>query len=469
MRIALFAASAVLAWTTAAAWAAPEQRSATDPDWKQAATALELGDSLRLHSIPDTAGRGPDRALLLERFEVIADDATLRIDGGEPVALRPTLTRTYLTGRVEGDPRSRATLIIGERGDVRGLIVRGNDLTTLSADSGGGLVAGDVAADAQPREFSCGADARLTPPPLPASATRAPGQRLRGPTPGGFIARMAIETDFEYFQRFGNVTDATAYAADLIAFSSTVYQAEADTELGISSLSLWTTPGDPWEQSGSSVCRLFEFGKYWNDNNSDVERTLAHFISGRNSNSGIAWVGVLCRGPFDQQTTCSGLPSTSNYGGDYGLSSGIDGNFDIQSPTSVWDIVVVAHEIGHNFNSPHTHCYAGLGGNADDVDQCYNGQSGQGCYDGPESLPGPAGQGSGTIMSYCHLLAPGLSNISLTLGESHPYGVAPERVPNRMLDHVLAREAQVPGCLTTPLVGGVEVIFENGFEAPFIR
>jgi hypothetical protein len=56
-------------------------------------------------------------------------------------------------------------------------------------------------------------------------------------------------------------------------------------------------------------------------------------------------------------------------------------------------------------------------------------------------------------MSYCHLLSGGYGNISLNFGLDHPYGVAPERVPNRMLSHVVARSASSPGCLdpATPL------------------
>ena len=70
-----------------------------------------------------------------------------------------------------------------------------------------------------------------------------------------------------------------------------------------------------------------------------------------------------------------------------------------------------------------------------------------GCYSGTGSLPGPAGQGSGTIMSYCHLLSPGLGNIDLTFGQNHPYGVAPGRVPTRMSQHVNATASANPSCL----------------------
>jgi hypothetical protein len=105
----------------------------------------------------------------------------------------------------------------------------------------------------------------------------------------------------------------------------------------------------------------------------------------------------------------------------------------------------VAHEIGHNFNSPHTHCYNGIGGNSSPVDQCRSGESG--CYAGTQALPGPIGVGSGTIMSYCHLLSGSYTNIKLTFGTNHPYGVQPGRVPSRMNSYVAAVAASNPSCL----------------------
>jgi hypothetical protein len=70
------------------------------------------------------------------------------------------------------------------------------------------------------------------------------------------------------------------------------------------------------------------------------------------------------------------------------------------------------------------------------------------------------GQGSGTIMSYCHLLAGGLSNISLNFGLNHAYGVAPEREAVRMAAYVASRDGANPGCLV-PLPPEV---FQDGFE-----
>jgi hypothetical protein len=194
-------------------------------------------------------------------------------------------------------------------------------------------------------------------------------------------------------------------------------------------------------------------------------------MSGKDNGGGVAWVGVLCSSGFNYDTTgngCSLSPALDNYGGAYGYSGDMDGDFDINSPSVVWDIVVTSHEMGHNFNSPHTHCYEGIGGDPSAVDNCYAGQCGNsGCYCGPTSLPSGcpgSGQGCGTIMSYCHLLGGGLSNISLTFGNPggvpFTYGIKPERVPARMSSHVATTAGGSPSCLA-PL----DDIFADGFES----
>jgi hypothetical protein len=177
-----------------------------------------------------------------------------------------------------------------------------------------------------------------------------------------------------------------------------------------------------------------------------VQRTVAHFLSGKNTGCGIAYLGVLCN---------------RTYG--YGVSGSLAGNFNIDNPSVVWDILVVSHEIGHNFNSPHTHCYGGIDGVADPVDPCYASESG--CYAGTAQLPGGcggSGQGCGTIMSYCHLRSGGYGNITMTFGLGHPYGVAPDRVPDRMSAYVAARAASNPGCLDPVAEGAVLSVQRGG-------
>ncbi|HWU53524.1 MAG TPA: M12 family metallo-peptidase, partial [Tahibacter sp.] len=288
---------------------------------------------------------------------------------------------------------------------------------------------------------------------------QAVGQSAMPAAPQGnlpYRARAAIETDYQFYQRFNNTTTATRYIGDLLAYASTKYVAEINTRIEISFLRLWTTAADPWNETTSS-CSLYEFGSYWNTNMTGVQRTFAHMLSGRTTGGGIAWLGTLCAAPFNTNVTgCSFGSGSLRVGGDYGFTGNISGSFNAGNPQVVWDIVASSHEIGHNFNSPHTHCYGGIGGNANPVDQCYGAESG--CYSGATSLPGPAGQGSGTIMSYCHLLSPGLSNISLKFGNAHPWGVAPERVPTRMLAKMTSLAQSNPTCVID------DTIFAGGFD-----
>src|SRR5947207_3001027 len=114
-------------------------------------------------------------------------------------------------------------------------------------------------------------------------------------------------------------------------------------------------------------------------------RTVVHFVSGKSVQGGVAYVDVLCN---------------ASYG--YGVSQ-VDGAFDLSQPSQIWDALVFSHELGHNFGSPHSHCYS------PPIDRCYNQEAG--CYSGSVVAS------RGTVMSYCHLLAGGLSNIDMVFGD----------------------------------------------------
>jgi hypothetical protein len=276
---------------------------------------------------------------------------------------------------------------------------------------------------------------------------------------------VAVETDYEFFAKFNDPTKATNYVGNLIGYASTLYTAELSTSLLVQSVSLWTSASDPWNQT-TSMCGLMEFGRYWNVNKQGVSRTIAHFLSGKTTGGGVAWVGALCGGAFDASASCSGIPTDAPWGGGYGFTANIKGTFNITSPTVMWDILAVSHEIGHNFNSPHTHCYGGIGGNASPIDSCYVNECGNpGCACGTAALPGPAGGRSGTIMSYCHLTRNSYSDVALNFGTSHPYGVQPGREAARMNDYIRAVSASNPSCLALPAGAPLtSAIFSNGFE-----
>ena len=410
------------------------------------------------------AGDASATTLDLKPFRVWTRDARIEVRGKNGLRQIAPPADRYFSGAIRGEPGSRAVIRVGHDGSRFGLIASNGGTWLLTDD---GTVATDQTVALHEIEnahdhdhdenepFSC---QTLDPPhdaPLMHAGQPLGEQHQQSPTDArqtwsgssaSYQARVAVETDYEYFVRLGSDADAASrYMADLFAFISGMYESEVDTALTLSYLSLWEDSDDPWNQTGTS-CALSEFGYFWNTQRQDVDRSIAHFVSGKNMGGGIAWVGVVCSGGWNGSANCPGLPTTGPFGGAYGVSANIRGHFNPEAPASVWDMTVIAHEIGHNFNSPHTHCYGGIGGNSNPVDRCFS-ESRAGCHNGERQLPGPAGQGSGTIMSYCHLLGGGQSNIAPTLGLGHPYGTQPDRVANRMLAHVQQRAAQNPSCL----------------------
>lgn len=463
-----------------------ESGRATAQGLGELAAGVRVGDDLIFEGV-EIDGL-PQRATFeLERFRVFADDATVVIHGVEGDIVETAPDNRYFRGTISGQPGSRVLLTVFPNGDSRGVITQGNRFWVMgqgpAANAPGDRLTVkeadpevDLGFDSQ--TFECGADQLEIPAEMLAQTLGVKAQSEPAVTAAtaavSYTARVAFETDYQYYQKFGSTTDATNYIGDLVAYASTIYSDEVDTSLVVESVSLWTTSSDPWNQQADSRCQMYQFGRYWNHNRTGIDRTIAFMLSGYNNNSGIAWVGVLCMGAFDPSAWgqgpaavgCGALtPESDLWGGGYGYMGGVDGNFDINSPSVLWDIVGLAHEIGHNFNSPHTHCYGGIGGNPNPVDECHDFECGQsGCHCGARSLPGCSpGGGCGTIMSYCHLMPNWMSNLSMTFGKDHPWGIQPDRVPNWMNAHVVASATAVPGCLD--YVSTLEEIFTDDFES----
>ncbi|MFL6232358.1 MAG: M12 family metallo-peptidase [Thermoanaerobaculia bacterium] len=457
--------------------AAPALPVVQSQDFAGVAAKMAAGSRLRLENLP-VAGTGESRALVLERFEVFARDAKITVhgDGGDKVL--PAPANVYFRGVVDGRPGSRAFLAKLADGRTQGVISEEDDVYLIGGDDAAAKALGGplemhrvdpvLLKAARGEAFNCG-NAEL--PGLSGkgavldlggitSQAAAPLEKEVAAATPAHTARVAIESDFELYSLFNNSTNATNYVGNLIGYASTIYTAELNTSLVVQSVSLWTTSNDPWTQT-QTLCGLFEFGKYWNQNRTNVSRTIAHFLSGKSLGGGVAWLNALCHGPFftGGASSCPGLGTEStSWGGDYGFTANISGSFNINSPTVVWDIYSTSHEMGHNFGSPHSHCYNGLEGNASPIDQCYGGESG--CYSGATSLPGPAGTRSGTIMSYCHLIG-GYGAIALTFGTNFAYGVQPGREAAHMNSYISSVASSNPACIAPVSVSG---LFGDGFE-----
>ena len=250
-----------------------------------------------------------------------------------------------------------------------------------------------------------------------------------------YSATLAFELDDGLFSQMGSVAAVNSYLAELVSYVSVTYEAEIKTRLVVGDVVLYTTSADPYSGTTTKT-RLEEVRDYWRANYGSVNRALAVHLGVSPLSGGIAYLDTLCDNAWG-----------------YSVSR-VDGEAPTDASQLSWDAEVLAHELGHNVASPHTHCYAGLEGNSNPVDGCYNREEGDACWTGSEELPGvgaltggSAGAQNGTIMSYCHLLSGGLTNISRTFGSNTSFGIEANRVPTKMSRRTAEVAAASPQCL----------------------
>jgi hypothetical protein len=204
-------------------------------------------------------------------------------------------------------------------------------------------------------------------------------------------ANVAVETTTSLYQRLGRSTARVAsYIAAVFSMASRIYEDEVNITLAITWVMIWTEPPngeeDPYQNDSDIAALLNEASQYWNRNWASVPRDLVHVMTSPSSTDvgGIARLATLC-----------------NRGSAYSVS-GIRGTYTYPTLNYTWDVMVVAHEIGHVFGAPHTHdCYW-----APPLDTCVtqdgNPPIGDACYRSPIT-PRRSWNG-GSVMSYCHLV-----------------------------------------------------------------
>lgn len=195
---------------------------------------------------------------------------------------------------------------------------------------------------------------------------------------------IAFDTDNEFRTRLGGTTQAQNYIATIVGALNDIYNRDVSMKLNASYVRIWTTD-DPWSSTSTSA-QLDQFVTYWVQNMGSVQRDLAHLVSTRSLGGGIAYLNATCSTGFG-----------------YGVSANLAGSFPyplVNHSGNNWDINVVAHELGHNFGTGHTH---ESGWYNPVIDGCGNGD----CTNA---------FGLGSIMSYCHLCSGGMANITLDFG-----------------------------------------------------
>jgi len=392
---------------------------ALEPGTIERIESLSIGEALEIKAMPI----GDERLATVEfrRIALYADGAGVTVLGSDgPVSLSRE-GRIFLMGQAPADPRARVVLA-GTRGQAsswRGGLYGSAGFEELRfyeedgryfarAYSVSDLLPEGVVLDSScmNNEFDALAGAGALPMNSDLSLN-ARGASLR-------LGVLAIDTDKEWLsRRFEDDTGAAAdFNEELMLVVNGLFESELNLRLQIGDVFL-RVGSDPYPNadSGAGGAELNEFGSYWEDNYSAIQRTQAAMISGRsgspNSASGIAWVNSYCE--------------YQNSGGSYSYSQLFrNPNFGPSRSAGLF-----AHELGHNLGSRHTHCYE------PPIDQCYATQSG--CYSGPVSCPD---SGQGTLMSYCHF--------SSACGGSIPLEFAP-----RVMTQITGRiDANFPSCIT---------------------
>lgn len=197
-------------------------------------------------------------------------------------------------------------------------------------------------------------------------------------------------------KRRGNTDEQIAqYFAKIIACVNQAYEQEFNTTIYVPYFLKFTEDEpSPYFSNGREPGNLLEeFSQDWSSNYSDVTRDAAHLFAlirpaGGSYVGGIAYRGTLCDRAFR---------------GGYAVSTVWTNQEFPARPTVanafVWDHFVIAHELGHNVGSPHTHnCFW----TPKPVDTCQLKEDNtDACYSSTQlgRVVRP-----GTIMSYCHLV-----------------------------------------------------------------
>lgn len=345
-----------------------------------AAPAMTISD------VPLAPGLTVD--LELEEHNIFAPGANLVYGterGEEPIRF----TARFYKGKVKGDEKSDVFISIADRsvmGHVRTYDKSYEISTDYDVKTDGGIVAAiSYPTDALPNDMSgCGVTDEnvhdLASPSFYDDMEKLQGSRgheLAAAEQIEFAVEGAWEADVEFLGLFGGDQQAAAdYAAQLIADVSSVYERDLKVQLVIRHLKIWTSPGGdyPYKEGSNMSVALRETREHWRKPAQDViDRAFVHTFSGKpwTNPIGIAFLDVLC-------------------------DKGRSGSYSaITRNNAARDRRVVAHEVGHNFSSPHTHD-CGWGSQAP-----YNGAihkcapaEGGGCFTGTEQMVG-------TIMSYC--------------------------------------------------------------------
>ncbi|MDT8323547.1 MAG: M12 family metallo-peptidase, partial [Bacteroidota bacterium] len=300
---------------------------------------LRADDNILLTSFPMPDGSSAD--LELRALKIFSDDAVVVVHGTQGERRRALPDVRAYRGSIRGEEGSFVWLAVESAG-MTGSVLRGGiefSFTTRLADApqtGDARLLTVYEATPEMQAFDCGVEDELFIDDILRGMPTGAGAQVLTADMDTLVARLAIDIDYEAFQHYGGIEASENYIASLFTGVIAIYERDVAVTFEISYMRTWDSE-DPYSPA-SDKAALNSFTEYWRDNMDDVDRTLASLISRKPISAngvtqGLAWVNQLC---------------SRTHGYAFVKLSGNNGN--IEGHAGVW-----AHEIGHNFGSPHTH------------------------------------------------------------------------------------------------------------------
>jgi hypothetical protein len=391
-------------------------------------------DRIRVEHFPIGADR--HATLILEPFSPLSSQTRFAIaseDGPDREIAFDTASIEMYQGTVEGFPGSSVFISTSPHGSTGRIDLGQLNLETSHAGASSRLLLSGK--DSQGNELApgmgtgvyalfepmsrggvsldvplCTMHADGTPAPsVPPPADPDPDADPRSTTARGRLQlQLAIDTDYEFYELFMDQDAALTYIAQLYGQVSHAFMRDTNVRVDLTYVRLWTTPTDPY----TSEDPLSTFREIWNTQMNQVQRDAAQLLLGsRKLNAGgVAYSPALCN---------SSAYSWSGYTLGY-----------FSDPTRPdWtnrDIMIAAHELGHNAGTLHTHDYG--------LDNC------------DDALSHPQ---RGSIMSYCgQTYSGGDANHDLWF---HEY------TASRIREYVKTRTCLAPDCNGNGLADSLDI------------
>jgi len=226
----------------------------------------------------------------------------------------------------------------------------------------------------QDEPFACGVD-----PDFALKAPPATGKSFRSPGGSDGCLLVFFEVDFETFNVFhGSVSSVLSWVFQNFSLVKLIYEG-ADIPISVSGVYIWAKE-DIYKGLDTGSEHLNRFREH---RRSGFNGHIAHLLTTKRTDvGGIAYVDILENKAFAHGASYRLDPLIAN-------RSGIIGNAR-----------VIAHEIGHNIGSRHTHDCVWNGNNTP-IDHCaqirFPNREWNAChFENGLTVPSP-----GTIMSYC--------------------------------------------------------------------